>query len=76
MGSTSRTASQARRFGVLPFGPPPRGQSPSGTPPHPWDYLAGLGCVPNNSLIGKSDYRRSACASFIFVCYTEANHGI
>ena len=26
----------------MPFGAPPRGQSPSGTPPHPWDLLAAL----------------------------------
>ena len=39
MALSSRTAGQARRFVLLPFGAPPHGQSPLGTPPHPWDLL-------------------------------------
>ena len=51
---SSRTASQARRSGLLPFGAPPRGQSPPGPPPHPWDshvrHLLGSKATANDSM--------------------------
>lgn len=39
MRSPSSSAGKARRRKRPPFGAPPQGQSPSGTPPHPWGFL-------------------------------------